>query len=78
MILANVKHEARLTGSARSMQDWGWNNGESFELDTGQPLHLHALVSLLAVVIDGQKTNDAMTCISSALSPGADSIDGRK
>jgi hypothetical protein len=22
---ANVKHEARLTGSARSMHDYGWN-----------------------------------------------------
>jgi hypothetical protein len=36
--LANVKHEARLTGSARSMQKSGWNYGESFELGAGQPL----------------------------------------
>lgn len=34
----NVKHEARLTGSAGSMQDTGWNCGESFELGAGQPL----------------------------------------
>jgi hypothetical protein len=34
----NVKNEARLTGSARSMQDRGWNYGESFELRAGQPL----------------------------------------
>ncbi len=35
---ANVKHEARLTGSARSMQDTCCNSGDSFELGTGQPL----------------------------------------
>ena len=34
----NVKHEARLTGSVRSMQDRGWNCGESFELRAEQPL----------------------------------------
>ena len=34
----NVKHEARLTGSARSMQDWGCVSGESFEVGAGQPL----------------------------------------
>jgi len=34
----SIKHEARLTGSACSMQDKGWNWGESFELRAGQPL----------------------------------------
>jgi hypothetical protein len=35
---ANVKNEARLTGSARSMQDWGCVSAESFEVGAGQPL----------------------------------------
>jgi len=34
----NVKHEARLTGCACSMQDKGCNGGKSFELGAGQPL----------------------------------------
>lgn len=34
----NVKHEARLTGSALSMQDWGCISAESFEVGAGQPL----------------------------------------
>ncbi len=36
--LGNVEHEARLTGSLRSMLDRGWNYGDSFELGAGQPL----------------------------------------
>jgi hypothetical protein len=34
----NVKHEARLTEGARSMQDTCLNCGESFGLGAGQPL----------------------------------------
>jgi hypothetical protein len=36
--LPNVKHEARLTEGARSMQDTCLNCGESFGLGAGQPL----------------------------------------
>ena len=36
--LANVKHEARLTGSGRSMRGKGWNCSKSFELGAVQPL----------------------------------------
>ena len=32
---SNVKHKARLTGSECSIQDRGWNCGESFELRAG-------------------------------------------
>lgn len=32
IVKPNVKHEARLSGGARSMQDKGWNCGESFEI----------------------------------------------
>jgi hypothetical protein len=33
-----VQHEARLTGSARSIQDKHWDWSEPIELGTGQPL----------------------------------------
>lgn len=36
--MSNVKHEARLTGRARSMQDWGCVSAESFEVGAGQLL----------------------------------------
>ena len=47
MLLANVKHEARLIGSARSLQDMGWNCGESLELRSGQPLLFERLFHLV-------------------------------
>ncbi len=34
----NVQHEARLTGSAHSIQDRGWDCGKSLELGAGQSL----------------------------------------
>ena len=43
----NVKHEARLTGGARSMQDWGCVSDESFEVGAGQPLLSMRLFGLI-------------------------------
>lgn len=38
IIFCNVKHEARLTGGARSMRDGGYSYRVEIELGMGQPL----------------------------------------
>ena len=53
----NVKHEARLTGSARSMQEKGWNCGESVDFGAGQPL---LSMRLLSVVSELGRTQDLL------------------
>lgn len=42
----NIKHEARLTGSVRSMRDKDCNSRNSFKLGGGSVVVLHALVLL--------------------------------
>ena len=39
-------HEARLTGSAHSMQDWGCVAAQSFEVGVGYWMHGHSKHSL--------------------------------
>ena len=46
-----VKHEERLTGSARSIQDKGWNYGKSSKLGAGQPLLSMRLLGLMLLCI---------------------------
>jgi len=48
---ANLKHEALLTESTCAMLDWGWNDGESFELGASQPLSSMRLLGILFIEI---------------------------
>ena len=57
-ISANVQYEARLTGSVLSMQDRGWNFGESFELGAGQPLLSMRLFGVVATGRLGKRSRD--------------------